>query len=804
MEKSIIIIVNSAIFFLCSVVTVGGIHGKISLEVQVMMYSKELINISNKFCENDSMYSIILLSAKKLNVILSGYRCFLDGKYIVCLNSSDKLSVHSGDYEGKNLSFRPYFYNINLNHYIIGTEFYTEMRDKYGYPDLRLFRVRDNDYFGIVPISEEEYKAASFYYEQAQKNIASHANDGMWSCRTRADVISILRIAEGAYWGKKSGLENEIVRYIYDNIDKEINLEILCEKFGTNRTSLSNLIKEKTGMPPMKFILETRLTQSCPVLLFTEISINEIAEMYGFSDANYYIRSFKKRFGKTPVQYRKDGVNERKQDKELFEIHREKSEMTVNEFCNYYKKGLGKAIVELKKQEDKTLFKEPFLECIFEENHRVLNFYEKEILDIFGDEKFTKEIEEKLLDKLRTKVSCKPIPLLILMGKRHEVEEIIENYYKTSYEALTQYTKKPWDGDKYPPCAREYMTASAILGRYLKVGDKRIKEILFDIASLYEYMDFPVIPTYQNPLFQIWDGVGRYHFFMILDEVIKEHKYGKKIDLRNEIVSISGDDKIHIAEKADISDLAEEIIKSNCFRYDLLNLWLETNDEETIERVARAAIEETEVRKKADLLLYFSELLELPKKFPLDVSPLVEWLEKENYCFSELGDDVSRDVTRHIFDILKYNRQDICRKVGLKMFCDERFQKGELRSLALEIRFGINYVPKEDKDDFLSLFHSPNENDRIIAVQILERDIRLGVEGLPLEMIPVALESILDCQSRYFFCELLAEKGIFPEELKEEFLHDYDMSTRELFLKTQKPKKQPFNVFLKPPQTPEN
>ena len=33
----------------------------------------------------------------------------------------------------------------------------------------------------------------------------------------------------------------------------------------------------------------------------------------------------------------------------------------------------------------------------------------------------------------------------------------------------------------------------------------------------------------------------------------------------------------------------------------------------------------------------------------------------------------------------------------------------------MEIRFGINYVPKEDKDDFLSLFHSPNENDRIIA-----------------------------------------------------------------------------------------
>ncbi len=322
-----------------------------------MMYSDKLIKITNKLCESEDMYSLVLLSAKSLTIMLSGYRCFLDGKYIVCLNCNDKLSVHSGHYEAENLSFRPYFYNINLNHYIIGTDFYNENREKYGYPDFRLFRMRDNDYFGIIPISDEEYNTASLYFDQANRNIADHVGDGMWSCRTRADVISILRIAEGAYLGKKSGLENEIVRYIYDNIHKEINLEILCEKFGTNRTSLSNLMKEKTGMPPMKFILETRLTQSCQVLLFTEIPVNEISQMYGFSDVNYYIRSFKKRFGKTPMQYRNNGVSERKRDKEIFKIYSEKPEMTVKEFCDYYKKGLGRAIIRLKQQNDKNPFK---------------------------------------------------------------------------------------------------------------------------------------------------------------------------------------------------------------------------------------------------------------------------------------------------------------------------------------------------------------------------------------------------------------------------------------------------------------
>ena len=165
----------------------------------------------------------------------------------------------------------------------------------------------DTDYFGIIHISDEEYNTASIYFEQAKRDIATHTNDVMWSCRARSDIISILRIAEAAYLGKQSGLENEVLRYIYDNINSEINLDVLCSRFNTNRTSLSQLIKEKTGLPPMKFVLETRLVQSCPVLLFTNLPINEIAEKYGFSDANYYIRSFKKRYGKTPLQYRKQG-----------------------------------------------------------------------------------------------------------------------------------------------------------------------------------------------------------------------------------------------------------------------------------------------------------------------------------------------------------------------------------------------------------------------------------------------------------------------------------------------------------------
>jgi AraC family transcriptional regulator len=66
-------------------------------------------------------------------------------------------------------------------------------------------------------------------------------------------------------------------------------------------------VKALTGLSPMQYVLEERLNQSRPDLLFTDIPISEISLKYGFLDDNYYIRAFKKRFGKTPLQYRLDG-----------------------------------------------------------------------------------------------------------------------------------------------------------------------------------------------------------------------------------------------------------------------------------------------------------------------------------------------------------------------------------------------------------------------------------------------------------------------------------------------------------------
>lgn len=284
-----------------------------------MEYSENIIDIRPTLSVRDGMYALIRLRASGLSITLNGIRCYLSGSFLLCLSKADVLTVQGGKHDATSIHFLPYFYNVNLNHEVIGLALYEEMRTRHGYPDFHLFRERNERYFGILPLTDYEYEMILACFRRAAAHLEGHESDVMWSCRTRSDIISVLRIGEGAYLGERTGGKgNEILRYIRDHVGEPITLPGLCKQFHTNRTTLSALIKQMTGLSPMQYIIEERLNQSCPDLLFTRIPIVEVAHKYGFSDVNYYIRAFKKRFGTTPLRYRNDGYAERLKNEHIY------------------------------------------------------------------------------------------------------------------------------------------------------------------------------------------------------------------------------------------------------------------------------------------------------------------------------------------------------------------------------------------------------------------------------------------------------------------------------------------------------
>ncbi len=272
-----------------------------------MTYTYDLISITQELNDCGDEFSFVLLDASSLSVTLDGIRCWLDGKYMLCMRENSELRVKGGTYKAQNLRFKPCFVNVNLSPAVIDSLEYTSMRTEHSYPDFRLFCSRDECYIGIISLSGSEYGTAMLYFNRIEHHIDAHDEDYMWSCRARSDLFSIFNIAESAFSGTNSGEGNEIIRYIKENIEEKLTLSMLCDRFSTNRTTLSDMIKEITGLPPMEYVLEEKINLSRLDLLFTEIPINELAAKYGFSSSNYFIRAFKKRYSKSPFEYRTEG-----------------------------------------------------------------------------------------------------------------------------------------------------------------------------------------------------------------------------------------------------------------------------------------------------------------------------------------------------------------------------------------------------------------------------------------------------------------------------------------------------------------
>ena len=281
-----------------------------------MQYSPDLIRMSTELTVDPHMFSLYLIHAEALSCDLSGIRCYLNGYTLLCLNTTDTVTVHSGGGDILGFCFRPDFYNIGLSHTVIGSDRYPDLRARYSYPDFHLFLTRNDRYCGILPLSADMYRSLLVHFRAAEQFVLAHETDPMWSCHARSQLISVLCLAESTHQGEKEGDANAVIRYIREHVELPISVESLCRMFKTNRTTLTKTIKAATGLSPMQFVLEERLNQSRPDLLFTALPIGFIAMKYGFSNANYYIRAFKQRFGKSPLQYRNEQIEKWRANKE--------------------------------------------------------------------------------------------------------------------------------------------------------------------------------------------------------------------------------------------------------------------------------------------------------------------------------------------------------------------------------------------------------------------------------------------------------------------------------------------------------
>lgn len=99
---------------------------------------------------------------------------------------------------------------------------------------------------------------------------------------------------------------SRVLDYIEERLDQEIRLEEMARIACLSEFNLQKVFSILAEMPLGEYTRRRKLSNSLYDLLETDRKIIYIALRYGYESADSYTRAFRRYFGKTPAQARKD------------------------------------------------------------------------------------------------------------------------------------------------------------------------------------------------------------------------------------------------------------------------------------------------------------------------------------------------------------------------------------------------------------------------------------------------------------------------------------------------------------------
>lgn len=97
---------------------------------------------------------------------------------------------------------------------------------------------------------------------------------------------------------------SRIYRYILEHAGEKLTVEGVAQHFSYSPSYVEKLLRRHYSTSFRQLILETRLQKALWLLENTSDSCAQIAATLGFYSSQHFTQAFKKRFGRTPSQYR--------------------------------------------------------------------------------------------------------------------------------------------------------------------------------------------------------------------------------------------------------------------------------------------------------------------------------------------------------------------------------------------------------------------------------------------------------------------------------------------------------------------
>lgn len=89
---------------------------------------------------------------------------------------------------------------------------------------------------------------------------------------------------------------------------EKLSLEQLARQHGLSQTHFRKLFHEHAGCSPREAHIRAKMRTACDFLIYSDLSISEVADRLGFTSIHNFSRAFRKAIGQPPTSYRNGKV----------------------------------------------------------------------------------------------------------------------------------------------------------------------------------------------------------------------------------------------------------------------------------------------------------------------------------------------------------------------------------------------------------------------------------------------------------------------------------------------------------------
>jgi AraC-like DNA-binding protein len=245
----------------------------------------------------------------ELSYVLSGHATYKINDTFYKVKAGDLLPFNPNVYHGQYLSNGEQLHEIHIG--IKNLQFNSLPEDyiiNENYFSIVDFSKQDNDFLNCCEEIIKEQKSMKPGYDLVLKSLVMR-------------LIVILLREVGSFeegdkdtlcafeFSEKANIVGTIISFMKENYMKDISLDKISKNMYLSPVYISKIFKEEVGNSPINYLIKIRLEKACNLLRKNkETSIKEISKLVGYDDAYYFSKLFKKYYGFSPMQFKRENL----------------------------------------------------------------------------------------------------------------------------------------------------------------------------------------------------------------------------------------------------------------------------------------------------------------------------------------------------------------------------------------------------------------------------------------------------------------------------------------------------------------